>query len=255
MSVVLITGGSQGIGFELARCYAAHSAQLILAARDPVRLLEARNELQKEYHVRIETIQTDLSVPASAKELYEAVREKDVDVLINCAGSGFTGYSWQIDTESEEKMVQLNDASLMTLCKLFAADFIRKGSGTIVNVASTGAFQSGPYIAGYYASKAFVLSYTKAVREELKPYGIHVICLCPGPVDTQFYARSGGKKPKLIMSAEKTAAIAYKGIRENKKVIVPGFLNRAALILPEAVRTGFVGHSKLKNLKKKEKKK
>lgn len=255
MSAVLITGGSEGIGLELAKCYAADGAHLILAARDPVRLFDARNELQNQYNIRVDTVQADLSEPGSAKKLYESVRDKNVDVLVNNAGSGYTGYSWQIDFESEEKMVQLNDASLMTLCKLFAADFIEKGSGTIVNVASTGAFQSGPYIAGYYASKAFVLSYTKALREEMKPYGIHVVCLCPGPVDTHFYAKSGGRKPRMIMSAEKTAAIAYKGIRENKKVIVPGFLNRMALVLPETVRTGFVRRSKLKNLKAKEKKK
>ena len=148
MSVVLITGGSEGIGLELAKCWAADGAQLILAALDPLRLFEARSELQNEYHVRVDTVQADLSEAGSAKKLYESVRDKNIDVLVNNAGSGYTGYSWQIDSETEEKMVQLNAASLMTLCKLFTADFIEKGSGTIVNVASTGAFQSGPYIAG-----------------------------------------------------------------------------------------------------------
>lgn len=254
MTTVLITGGSEGIGLELAKLYASDGAQLILAARDPVRLFDARNELQKLYHARVDTISSDLSVPGSAKKLYESLSGREVDVLINNAGCGYTGYSWQIDAEAEEKMVQLNDASLMTLCKLFLADFTERRSGTIVNVASTGAFQSGPYIAGYYASKAFVLNYTKAIAEEAKEYGVHVCCLCPGPVDTHFYAKSGGRKPKGAMSAEKTAAIAWKGIQNNKKVIIPGFFNRLAMLVPQSIRTAYVRRSKLKNIRRRNKK-
>ena len=147
----------------------------------------------------------------------------------------------------------MNTASLMSLCKLFLKDFIAKGSGTIVNVASTGAFQPGPYIAGYYASKAFVLNYTKALYEEAKPYGITVCCLCPGPVDTDFYMKSGGRKPKLIMSAEKTAQIAYREIQKAKKVIVPCVLNKLVLVLPESVRVSYLRKTKLKNLMRRQK--
>lgn len=253
MSTVLITGGSQGIGLELAKRYAADGSQLILAARDRVRLMEARNEIQAHYHVKTEMISVDLSLPGSAAALYEKVKDRNVDILINNAGIGFTGMSWEIPVEEEEKMLQLNTCTLMTLCKLFLKDFVEKGSGTIVNVASTGAFQPGPYIAGYYAAKAFVLNYTKALREEAKPYGVHVCCLCPGPVDTDFYMKSGGKKPRLIISAEKTAEIAYREIARSKPVIIPGFLNRLALVLPEGIRTSFVRNTKLKNLKRKEK--
>jgi short-subunit dehydrogenase len=219
-----------------------------------VRLFEARNELQKLYHGRVDTVSADLSVQGSAKRLYESLNGRQVDVLINSAGCGYTGYSWQIDAEAEEKMVQLNDASLMTLCKLFLADFTARGSGTIVNVASTGAFQSGRYIAGYYASKAFVLNYTGALREEAKEYGVHVCCLCPGPVDTHFYAKSGGRKPRGAMSAEKVAAIAWKGIHNNQKIIIPGFFNRLLMAVPQSIRMAYVKRSKLKNLRRRNKK-
>ena len=253
MSTVLITGGSQGIGLELAKCYAAHGADLILCARSEERLEEARRQIRSLYDVSVDLISVDLSKDGAAETLYEQVKERNVDVLINNAGIGFTGISWELPLEQEEEMVRLNTASLMSLCKLFLKDFIAKGSGTIVNVASTGAFQPGPYIAGYYASKAFVLNYTKALYEEAKPYGITVCCLCPGPVDTDFYMKSGGRKPKLIMSAEKTAQIAYREIQKAKKVIVPGVLNRLVLILPESVRVSYVRKTKLKNLMRRQK--
>lgn len=251
MSTVLITGGSSGIGLELAKCYAADGADLILCARNEERLCRARDEIMLRYQVNAEVIAADLSKPGSAEQLYEQVKARSVDVLINNAGIGFAGKSWELSVEKEEEMVRLNTASLMSLCKLFLKDFIQRGSGTIINVASTGAFQAGPYIAGYYASKAFVLNYSKALYEEAKPYGIHICCVCPGPVDTDFYEKSGGKKPKLIMSAEKTAKTAYREIQKSRKVIVPGIVNRAALIFPEPVRVSFVKRSKLKNLKKK----
>ena len=251
MSTVLITGGSEGIGLELAKCYAKNGFSLILCARNKVKLQEAKHEIQKDYHVRCETLSMDLSEAGSAHQLYERVKEKNIDVLINNAGTGFTGKSWEIPVESEERMVMLNDAALMSLCKLFLKDFIEKGSGTIVNVASTGAFQPGPYIAGYYASKAFVLSYSKALAEEAKEHGVHVCCLCPGPVDTDFYMKSGGKKPRFIMSAAKTAEIAYRKIAGHKTVIVPGFVNQLIRFLPQGIRMRYVKKSKLKNLRKK----
>lgn len=253
MSTVLITGGSQGIGLELAKCYAADGADLILSARNETRLEEARRQIRSLYPVRVDLISIDLSKDGAAEKLYEQVKDRHADVLINNAGIGFTGKSWEVPLEQEEEMVRLNTASLMSLCKLFLKDFIERGSGTIVNVASTGAFQPGPYIAGYYASKAFVLNYTKALYEEAKPYGIKVCCLCPGPADTDFYEKSGGRKPKLIMSAEKTAQIAYREIRKSKKVIVPGILNRLVLVLPESVRVSYVRKTKLKNLKRRKK--
>ena len=250
MRTVLITGGSQGIGFELARCFASEGASLILAARDPLRLADARTLLQNEFHVRVETVQADLSSCGEAEKLYDKVKDRNIGVLVNNAGCGYTGYSWQIDTEKEERMAVLNDVSLMTLCKLFLRDFTEKKEGIILNVASTGAFQPGPYIAGYYASKAFVLSYSEAIAEEAKPYGVRVYCLCPGPADTDFYMKSGGKKPKLIMSAEKAARYAYEHLDGNKTVLVPGISNKLARMVPKRIRTAFVRNSKQKNLKK-----
>ena len=253
MSAVLITGGSEGIGLELAKLYAAAGNELILCARDRIKLHDAKHEVQKLYHVRCETISLDLSERNAAKTLYEQVKDRHIDTLINNAGIGFTGKSWEIPLEAEETMVRLNDEALLGLTKLFLNDFIQRGEGTIVNVASTGAFQPGPYIAGYYASKAFVLNYTKALAEETKDTGVHVCCLCPGPVDTYFYMKSGGKKPRFIMSAEKTARIAYEKIQKGRTVIVPGWINNLVRWLPLSVRIAYVKRSKLKSLKKKTK--
>ncbi len=253
MGTVLITGGSEGIGLELAKLYAAAGNELILCARDRVKLHDAKHEVQKLYHVRCETVSLDLSGRDAAKTLYEQFKDRRISTLINNAGIGFTGKSWEIPLEAEETMVRLNDETLMSLTKLFLNDFIARGEGTIVNVASTGAFQPGPYIAGYYASKAFVLNYTKALAEETRGTGVHVCCLCPGPVDTHFYMKSGGKKPRFIMSAEKTARIAYEKIQKGKTVIVPGLINNLVRVLPLSMRIAYVKKTKLKNLNRKTK--
>ncbi len=247
MTKVLITGGSEGIGYEFAKIYAAQGASLFLCARDMVKLHEARGALQNVYHRPVKIISCDLSMPGSAQKLFDEVKDENIDVLINCAGFGFTGESWKIDVEQEEKMVMVNDASLMSLCKLFASQMRQRKSGVILNIASTGGLFPGPYIAGYYASKAFVISYTKAIAKELKASGVRVYCLCPGPVATAFYHKEGLKIPRGAMRADQCAAYAMEHMKKNV-MIIPGFVNRLCTILPASWRTAFIARQKKKIL-------
>ena len=248
MTKVLITGGSEGIGFEFAKIYSETGASVFLCARDMVKLQDARTALQNAFHHPVSVIAQDLSEPGAALKVFEKAGG-DVDVLISCAGFGFTGESWKIDLEKEEKMVAVNDIALMSLSKLYLKEMIARGAGTILNVASTGGLQAGPFIAGYYASKAFVISYTKAIAKEAAPYGVKVYCLCPGPVDTAFYAKEGLKTPRFVMDKEKCARYAYRHMNQ-KVMIVPGVINRLCLLVPSGMRTAFVKRSKKRILDK-----
>lgn len=252
---VLITGGSEGIGFELAKLYAADGSDLILAARDPQKLAQAALRLQG-FSVSVETAAVDLSAPGSAERLYREIRAggRQVDVLVNAAGFGLAGRSWQIPAAEEERLVGVNDTALMILTKLYLRDMVAAGRGIILNFGSTGAFQPGPYIASYYASKSFVLSYTRAVACEAAGTGVKIHCFCPGPVDTGFYERSGGHKPGLAMSAAAAAKYAYARRNSRRTVLMPGILNHLALLLPSGWRMHAVAAMKKRYLKTEEKK-
>lgn len=250
MSYVLITGGSEGIGRAFSMHYAHCGYDLILAARNEWKLVEIKTEIENQYQNKVEIIPVDLSLIGNAEELYERIKEKDVSIVINNAGVGYTDYAWNVSVCKEEQMVVLNDISLMTLTKPFVKDMKEKGKGTIINVASTGAFQPGPYIAGYYASKSFVLSYTQAIHEEVKEYGVQVYCVCPGPVKTDFYGKSGLKVPKNAMHSEKVVSYVSTHMKD-KCVIVPGLLNRVVRFLPVNLKMFFVKRMKKKVLKKK----
>lgn len=244
MPTGLITGGSEGIGKAFAEYYAEKGYDLILVARNMTKLIDAKAELENTYDIRTDIISEDLSREGSATELYEKLKGRTIDVLINNAGIGYTGKSWEIPVEQEESMIGVNVTAMMSLCKYILHDQVQRGEGLIINVASTGAFQPGPYIAGYYASKSFVLSYTRAVHEEAAPYGVQVCALCPGPVDTAFYEKSGGKMSRFHMSPQKTVRYCMK--HTGQTVIVPGFFNRAVRFVPVRVRIFFLKHMKKK---------
>ncbi len=250
MSKVLITGGTEGIGSAFAKYYASIGDELFLVARNRMRLVDVKNQLENTYHNKVHMLVCDLSEVGSASKLYESLEEEEIDVLINNAGVGYTERSWKIDIDKEEKMVVLNDVTLMSLTKLFSNDMKKRHTGTIINIASTGAFQPGPYIAGYYASKSFVSSYTQAVCEELRPYGIHVYCLCPGPVDTDFYLKGGTRAPRNAMDPDKVVKYTIKHMKK-RCLIIPGFINRIVRIFPVRVRMKFIQRSKWKKIQKK----
>lgn len=163
MKNVLITGGSEGIGFAFACHYASVGWHVILAARRLSLLEKAKAELTHKYSCSVDICPVDLSVIGNGEFLYNRVDGKNLDVLINCAGYGLQNRAHLIPVETDEKMVIVNDIALMTLSKLFIRDHLPRHHGMIINVSSTGAFQPGPNIASYYASKSFVLSYSQAV--------------------------------------------------------------------------------------------
>lgn len=253
MSKVLITGASQGIGYAFAKYYASIGNELYLVSRNQLKLFDVKTELENQYHNRIHIYSLDLSKVGSAKQLYEMIDE-EIDILINNAGVGYTQHADRIDIDQEESMVVLNDITMMSLTKLFIKDMKIRERGTIINISSTGSFQPGPYIAGYYASKSFVTSYTRALHEEYKQYGLQVYCVCPGPVDTDFYVNSGIYAPKYAMEADEVVKYTIKHMKK-QCLIIPGFMNRISRWIPEKIRISFIRKSKYKIIKKKSKQK
>lgn len=235
---VLITGASQGIGLELARVFAKNNFDLVLVARDKEKLREVAKELSKNHKIQVVTISKDLSEHKSYFELYNTIKKQGlkIEILVNNAGFGNFGNFSETDLSKEESMIDVNVKALTSLTKLFLQDMLKRKSGKILNVASTAAFQPGPLMAVYFATKAYVLSLSEALSEELKGTGVSVSALCPGPTTSQFQERAGMQnanlfKKKKVMSSEEVAQIAFKGLMENKRVIIPGFRNKVSAFL------------------------
>lgn len=231
--LALITGASDGIGFELAHLHAARGGNLIVVARNTAKLEALKHSLEKQYGVSVYVITQDLSLPNAATLLYNTVSSQGykVDMLINNAGFGDFGSFSETSADKEEKMIQLNITTLTQLCKLFINDMKLRGAGRIMNVASTGAFQPAPFMAVYCATKAYVLSFTEAVNNELKGTGISMTALCPGPTTTGFEQAASMGESKLfkgpqVASAQSVAQYGYKAMMNRKTVAVHGWMNR-----------------------------
>lgn len=231
---VLITGPTAGIGYELAKLFAKDGHELILVARNKQRLDEIKEKFEKRYSVPVKIIDKDLSKPSAPQEIFDVLKKdsQPVDILVNNAGFGNYGFFSETDLQAELEMIQLNIASLTHLTKLFLKPMIRNGSGRILNVASTAAFQPGPLMAVYYASKAYVLSFSEALANELNGTGVTVTALCPGPTRTEFQKRAEIEgtplvSGNLIMDAETVAKEGYQALMKGKAVIIPGFKNKA----------------------------
>ena len=235
---VLITGGSSGIGLELAKCFARDGYEILLAASNEEKLLKAKQILEV-YQMPIYTYVIDLAKQGAAKQLYRRIRKDGhrVDVLVNNAGIGTIGSTEQISIEEDEALMVLNMMTPVILTKLFLKEMYKRHSGRILNVCSTGAYQPGPYTASYYASKSFLLSYTKAVRYEAKKQGVSICALCPGTTDTGFFKRAGSKTPKGAMSAKQVAEYAYKRFLFNKEESIPGLSFQLMKLCPEKIKT------------------
>ena len=241
----LITGASEGIGLELAKLFARDKHNLIIVARSIDKLNRAKEGLETEYKVKVETLSIDLAVDNSCEKIYDFVDKKNiiVDNLINNAGIGSFGYFNDGEEKFHEEIININIKSLTNLTKYFLKDMVKRKEGRIMNVASTAAFISGPKMAMYYATKAYVLSLTEALHEEGKVQGVTVSCLCPGPVRTSFQERAGIKKAegakKYLMDANKVAKIAYKDLNKGKAIIIPGFKNKILILgnkfIPRAI--------------------
>jgi len=225
--VALVTGASAGLGVEFARQLSKRGHRLVLAARRKDRLDALAKELDNARAVAI-----DLSKPNAAAQLIadlEAAGEQ-VELLVNNAGFGLIVRFAELDARRERQMIDLNVGTLTDLCRAVAPQMIKRRSGAILNVASTAAFQPGPKMAVYFATKAYVLSLTEALHEELKPHGIKVSCLCPGPTRTEFGEVAGfggnGAFDRLAMSAEKVVEKGLDGLDRNKAVVITGTINK-----------------------------
>lgn len=236
---VLITGATSGIGYELANVFAENGYNLVLVARRADRLEKIKAEFEKDFGVSVIYIVKDLSEPTAVEEIAAEIKkcQINIDILINNAGIGVYGNFSQTEREKELNMIKLNITALTDLTKLLLGDMVKKRSGKILNVASTAAFQPGPKMAVYFASKAYVLSFSEALREEVKQYGVTVSCLCPGSTKTEFQKQAasegilGSLREKVMMDAKTVASIAYNGLRKDKAIIIPGFKNKMLIIL------------------------
>ncbi len=229
---VLITGASSGIGYELSKLFAADGANLVLVARSEGRLNEIASDLAQTYGVRVTVLAKDLSDPASPDEIFAALQAQSigVDVLVNNAGFGTYGPFATIDWAEELRMLQVNMISLTHLTKLYLPGMIARRSGRILNVGSTGSFAPGPLMAAYCATKAYVLSLSEAISEEVRGTGVSVTALCPGVTRTGFQARANVEHIQLtsgsMMSARQVAEAGYKALMRGQAIVVPGFLNQ-----------------------------
>jgi short-subunit dehydrogenase len=225
--VALITGASAGLGVEFARQLSRRGHALVLVARRKDRLDELAKELGNA-----RTVAIDLSRKDAAAKLMADVdgAGEQVELLINNAGFGLIGRFAELDAERERQMIDLNVATLTDLCRIVAPQMIARKSGGIINVASTAAFQPGPKMAVYFATKAYVLSLTEALHEELKPHGVHVTCLCPGPTRTEFGDVAGfggnGMFDRVAMESPAVVKAGLDGLDKNRAVVVPGLVNK-----------------------------
>jgi short-subunit dehydrogenase len=231
----LITGASGGIGEHLARVLGAHKHDLVLVARNAERLQALSGELSRAFGVQCRVLAANLEDPAAPAQIFNALSGQGVtiDVLVNNAGFGARGAFAEIDYETEARMLQLNCAALMHMTRLFLPGMLQRRAGKILNVASTAAFLPGPFMAVYYASKAFVLSFTEALAEETQGTGVMVTALCPGPTQTNFAATAGNEDTILFrnakpMSPYAVARVGYEGMMAGKRVVIPGWTNQAS---------------------------
>lgn len=233
----LITGASGGIGYELAKLFAHEGHDLVLVARNADKLKEIAEDFQSRYKITVHIVPMNLANPESVNELYYYLQRNHlrVDYLVNNAGFGSHGAFHELSLAETLEMVQLNITTLTHLSHLFLKDMIARKFGGILNIGSTASFQPGPFMAVYYASKAYVLSLSEALATEAKGTGVHVSALCPGPTKTGFQERAGVQKTHLVkrtglmMSVERVAKIGYHGFMKGKAVIVPGIGNKALM--------------------------
>ena len=229
----LVTGASMGIGVDLAECFAKDGYDLVLTARSEAALKDVADRLAQKHKVKATTIALDLGQPGAGKKLADEIKARGlaVDVLVNNAGYGIAGGFNGSNPTEQLGMIDLNDRALVELTHIYWPSMLANKRGGVLNVASTAAFQPGPLMAVYYASKAFVLSFSEALWREAQGTGVHVSVLCPGPTVSKFRERAGTGKTKLAnlgtpMSSASVARMGYRAFQKNQRVMITGFRNR-----------------------------
>ncbi len=248
---VLVTGASSGIGLELAKCFAADKSTLVLVARSTAAMETLAAELRREQKIEVHVITADLARPESPQKIFDELKGRGVivDVLVNNAGFGLHGGFAELPLARQLEIIQVNIAALVALTGLFLPGMVQRKRGGILNVGSVAGFLPGPNMAVYYASKAFVQSFSEALFEELRGSDVSVTNLCPGPTESNFSqtARSHrvreARSPK--MSAQIVAQIGHQDFRRGKCVSIPGFSNKlvasASKLLPRSTVRKSVG--------------
>ena len=236
----LITGASGGIGYELAKLFAHDHCNLVLVARSGSKLAQLRDEMQRQFGITAKAVTMDLASPSAPQQLFDQLQKDGIaiDALVNNAAYGKFGPFAEMPLEDVTGQIELNIVGLSTLTRLFLPGMIARKSGKILNIASTAGFQPGPLMAVYYASKAYVISFSEAIANELKGSGVSVTCLCPGPTNTGFQSRAGVENSRLFkqfgpMDAKTVARDGYRALMKGKTLTISGFKN---LMLAESVR-------------------
>ncbi|MBX3414522.1 MAG: SDR family oxidoreductase [Pirellulales bacterium] len=248
---VLVTGASRGIGRALALEFAVRGHDLLLTARNEAELNDLAALIRRTHGVHAHVFPADLVRSEAPQELFDAIAAAGhvVDVLINNAGFGVYGKFAETPASEDRELLAVNVFALTMLTKLFLPGMIARRHGRIVNVASTGAFQPGPWLNTYYASKAYVLSFTEALAEELHGTRVTATALCPGVTVSSFAERSHLEGARIlrgpIMSAERVARVGYRGAMRGKRIVIPGLMNRlmrqSVRIAPRGLVTWMVG--------------
>ena len=234
----LITGASSGIGLELARLFAADKWDVALVARSEGKLRELAAELQSAHGITAHVVTADLAKPNAANEVMERLQGVEIEALVNNAGFGLSGEFAKTDLGAELEMIQVNVAALTHLTKLVLPAMVARRRGAILNVASTASFQPGPLMAVYYATKAYVLSFSEAIADELRNSGVTVTALCPGPTETGFASAAKMESATLFTmmrpaESKDVARAGFEGMKSGKRIVIPGLKNK---LLAQSVR-------------------
>jgi len=230
--VALITGASRGIGLAFAELLAQLKYNLLLVARNQDRLILVQKRLQNDFDVKVDILSVDLSLAGSSQELIDFAQKKriGIEVVINNAASGYCGGYSNLSWHQEMQMIHLNIISSVHLTKYFLNEMIERNSGSIINVVSTAAFSPGPYMSSYVASKAYLLSYTESLAEEIKGSRVRLMALCPGPTRTDFHHQSGmpvsNAELRRMPTAGQVAVYGWRLLQKNKVVVIYGWPNK-----------------------------
>ena len=241
----LVTGASGGIGLELAQLFAKDGYNLVLVARNQQKLDSIAARLAGEHGISAVAFACDLSKPGASQSVFEFTEEHqiEVDALANNAGFGYDAAFVESDLSRQQSLLQVNNMVPMELCRLYGAQMAKRGGGEILNIASMAGFMPGAYMATYYASKAFMQSFSQAIRAELAPRGVHVTALCPGPLRTNFWRAADADKTllgNLLANPTRVAGAGYRALKRNKPLCIPWVFPRIVVFLTRFLPYRFV---------------